>query len=178
MNVRLKTRPRPRFMRAAPTILVTGTWQAAFFDPIWASYFSLCKLCQPFWLFIKYSVNMAKLSETFSPLSHSIKCLPFVISLWLSCFCVQNVWKDSNQILSRQMKDDHVRERRLKLLSMCQALFERVTDSFPFIHSALFGERKLAWKIKRNKCFCHGTNDCGEFQGLFWFAISKWSVRY
>lgn len=80
MKSRLKTRPRPRFMRAAPTILVTGTWQVAFFDPIWASYFSLCKLCQPFWLFIKYSVNMAKLSETFSPLSHSIKCLPFVIS--------------------------------------------------------------------------------------------------
>lgn len=74
------------------------------------------------------------------------------------------------------MKDDHVRERRLKLLSMCQALFERVTDSFPFIHSALFGERKLAWKIKRNKCFCHGTNDCGEFHSRVCFDLSFPSV--
>lgn len=61
------------------------------------------------------------------------------------------------------MKDDHVRERGLKCLSVPIPSYqwERLKNPFPL--SIMYSLAKECRENENKKGFCHGTNDSGDF---------------
>lgn len=108
-------------------------------------------LRQPFWLLTGYSVIPVKLLELPDVFPKVVpQSIPLLSFYYRRLCCCEIFQTNSNWILSRQIKDDHVSERGLKCLSapIPWYLWGESEDSFPFIHFVLLGPKHYQRQLK------------------------------